>query len=127
MLPTAVRLHTTHPDLYLDDLCPQCMLATESFTHLWECTSSCDAITQIAVEGSALFWSLVAGAQHGYARARVSIFPGPHSVADVIQGIVPIVWRSILSSCGLPSKKVQSIVLEVRRYLVDIGHDKIWK
>ena len=40
---------------------------------------------------------------------------------------MPIVWRSILSSCGLPSKKVQSIVLEVGRYLVDTGHDKIWK
>ena len=38
-----------------------------------------------------------------------------------------MVWRSILGSCGLPSKKVQSIVLEVGRYLVDTGHDKIWK
>ena len=28
---------------------------------------------------------------------------------------------------GLPSKKVQSIVLEVGRYFVDAGHDKIWK
>ena len=65
MLPIAVRLYTTYPDLYLDDMCPQCMLANESFTHLWECIYSCDAIAQIAVEGSTLFWSLVAGLSIG--------------------------------------------------------------
>ena len=84
MFPTAVRLHTTHPDLYLDDLCSCCMLATESFTHLWECTCSNDAVAQIAVEGNALFWSLVVGAQHRHTEVGGTIFPGPHSVVDAV-------------------------------------------
>ena len=58
MLPTATRLLVTHPDLYLDDLCPQCLQETETADHLWQCQCSQAAMAKITDEGTSLFWNL---------------------------------------------------------------------
>ena len=127
MLPTATRLLVTCPDLYHDDLCPCCLQVSESNAHLWQCPSSGDSIRRMVIEGSNLFWSLASQAQGGSRLSELTIFPGPHSVLHVVQGIVPLEWATILHSCGLSAKKVRVIARRVGKYFVGAGHDSIWR
>ena len=55
------------------------------------------------------------------------IFPGPHLVYDVIQGVVPLEWTNILCDCGLSIKKAQAVARKVGKYFVSTAHDRIWR
>ena len=57
MLPTAVRLLVSCPDLYHDDLCPHCLQVAESFAHLWRYPYSVEAVAAMVDRGSVLFRS----------------------------------------------------------------------
>jgi hypothetical protein len=127
MLPVAARLHVTHPDLYHDDLCPCCSQATESVSHLWRCSYSHDAVLDMTRQGTALFWELASACQRGSRLTPSPIFPGPHSVFDVVQGIVPCEWTSLLQRCGLPSLGIKSVVRKVGKFFVSSAYEKIWK
>ena len=127
MLPTAVRLLVTHPDLYHDDLCPHCLQVAESFAHLWRCPHSVEAVAEMVDRGSVLFWKLARGAQYRAVFAETGIFPGPHSVFDVIQGVVPVEWAKILRGCGISAKGACSVAMKVGKFFVLAAHDEIWR
>ena len=126
MLPTASRLLLTHPDLYKDDLCPCCLQAPETTTHLWQCLCAQSAIGELAAGGYALFWKLVAAAQSSPQLTQATIFPGPHSITDVIQGIVPLEWVLMMHKAGLTMDKAQSIASRVGAYFVTTAKAQIW-
>jgi hypothetical protein len=93
MLPTATRLLVTHPDLYLDDLCPHCLQEAETADHLWQCQCSQAVLAKMKAEGTSLFWDLAISAWSGLRLSKSSsIFPGPHSIVEVVRGIVPLEW-----------------------------------
>ena len=50
------------------------------------------------------------------------IFPGPHTVYEAVQGVVPLEWTTILQRC-----RVCSVVLEVGKFFVSTAHEAIWK
>jgi hypothetical protein len=127
MLPTAKRLLLTRPDLYHDDLCPRCLQVAESFAHLWRCPQSVGAVTKMIEEGSLLFWKLAKGARHRAVFAETGIFPGPHSVFDIIQGVVPLEWTTILRGCGISAKGVHSVAMKVGKFFVSAAHNEIWR
>ena len=74
-----------------------------------------------------LFWKLAKGARRGAVFAETGIFPGPHSVFDVIQGVVPMEWATILRGCGISAKGVRSVAMKVGKYFVSAAHDEIWR
>ena len=126
MLPTASRLLLTRPDLYKDDLCPCCLQAPETTAHLWQCLCAQSAIGELAAGGYALFWKLVMAAQSSPQLTQATIFPGPHSVTDVIQGIVPLEWVLMMHKAGLTMDKARSIVSKVGAYFVTTAKAQIW-
>ena len=127
MLPVATRLFITRPDLYHDDLCPHCYQVPETVSHLWRCSYSQDAVLDIAREGAVLFWKLATASWQGARLSQSSLFPGPFSIFDAIQGIVPGGWTSLLCSCGLSSLGTKSVVRKVGVFFVSSAHDNIWK
>jgi ribonuclease HI len=127
MLPTAMRQYVTRPDLYSDDLCPRCLQAAESSEHLWQCNYSAEIIKGMIDEGTALFWGQAALLQKRPRVIGVEIFPGPHSVYDVVQGVVPLEWTTILHRCGLSVKRARAVVRKVGKFFVSAAHDRIWQ
>ena len=103
------------------------MQVAESFAHLWRCPHSAVAVAKMIEGGSVLFWKLARGAQHRAVFAETGIFPGPHSVFDVIQGVVPLEWTTILRGCGISVKGVHSVVMKVGKYFVSAAHSEIWR
>ena len=127
MLPTATRLLVTCPDLYLDDLCPCCLQEPETADHLWQCQCSQAVLAKIKDEGTSLFWDLAIAAWSGLRLSRSSsIFPGPHSVAEVVRGIVPLEWVSLLCAGGLSLVKARSVACRVGRFMVTAAYKEIW-
>ena len=127
MLPTATRLLVTRPDLYLDDLCPRCLQEPETADHLWQCQCSQAAMAKIKDEGTSLFWSLAIVAWPGLRLARSSgIFPGPHTAVDVVRGIVPLEWVTLLCVGGLSLVKARSVAGRVGRFMVTAAFKEIW-
>jgi len=127
MLPTAMRLCVTCPDLYHDDLCPHCLQVSESSEHLWQCSCSTGVVKEVIEEGTALFWKVVALPRKKSILSGTVIFPGPHSVYDAFQGLVPLEWTSILCGCGLSARKAQGVVRKVGRFFVSAAHDRVWR
>ena len=127
MLPVAARLFVTRPDLYHDDLCPHCYQAPETVSHLWRCSYSQDAVLDIAKEGAALFWKLATASCRGARISQSSLFPGPFTIFDVFQGIVPGGWTLLLRSCGLSSQAAKSVVRRVGVFIVSSAYNNIWK
>ena len=58
---------------------------------------------------------------------ETGIFPGPHSVFDVIQGVVPMEWATILRGCGISAKGVHSVAMKVGKYFVSAAHSDVWR
>ena len=61
-------------------------------------------------EGTALFWGQVILLWKRSRLSEVVIFPGPHSVYDIVQGVVPLEWASILHGCNLSAKQAWAVV-----------------
>ena len=78
-------------------------------------------------EGTALFWREVALLRKRSRVSRAVIFPGPHSVYDAFQGVVPMEWTSMLQSCGLSARKIQALVRKVGKFFVSAAHDRVWR
>ena len=127
MLPTATRLLVTRPDLYLDDLCPRCLQEPETADHLWQCQCSQAVLAKIKEEGTSLFWDLAVVAWSGLRLSKSSsIFPGPHSITDIVRGIVPLEWVSLLCAGGLSLVKARSVACRVGRFMVTAAYKEIW-
>ena len=79
-------------------------------------------------EGTQLFWDLASEAGLGPGLSRsASIFPGPYSIIDTVQGIVPLEWVVALHTCGLGQVKARSVALKVGKYMVTTAHKEIWQ
>jgi hypothetical protein len=107
-------------------LCPHCLQVPETTAHLWQCLCAQSAIGELAAGGYVLFWKLVATAQSSPQITQATIFPGPHSITDVIQGIVPLEWVSMMHRAGLTMDKAQSIASRVGAYFVTTAKAQIW-
>jgi hypothetical protein len=127
MLPTATRLLAIYPCVYPDDLCPRCLQVAELPTHLWRCPCSSEAVSNIVTGGTALFWKQARAHKCQPASVGSDIFPGPHTVFEALQGLVPLEWTTILQQCGVSARGTHSIVLEVGRFFVSMGYKVIWK
>jgi hypothetical protein len=84
-------------------------------------------VTKVAIGGAEFFWRLVKTAQHRGISTESGIFSGPHSVFDIMQGVVPLEWTTILRRYGISAKGVQSIVVKVGKYFVSATHSEIWR
>ena len=128
MLPTATRLLLTCPDLYHDNLCPCCLYLPETAGHLWQCAHSQVALGEIEREGTQLFWDLAAEAGLGPGLSRsANIFPGPYTIVEAVQGIIPLEWVTALHTSGLAQAKARSVALKVGKYMVSTAHKEIWQ
>jgi len=64
----------------------------------------------VSNEGSCLFWDLAEKLCGGQKPPRTAtIFPGPHSVVDVVKGIVPLEWVNTLCGVGLSLAQAKSV------------------
>ena len=54
------------------------------------------------------------------------IFPGPHTAVDVVRGIVPFEWVTLLCVGGLSSVKARSVASRVGRFMVTAAYKEIW-
>jgi hypothetical protein len=127
MLPTAARLRVTHPDVYPDDLCPRCLHVTEDSSHVWACQCSAEAVEIMVAKGTSLFWELAKRHKFSSVPGETCIFPGPHTVFDVIRGVIPLEWSQILCRGRVSSRGVRLVVLEIGKYFVSTAFAKIWK
>jgi hypothetical protein len=127
MLPTAPPLHNIRPSVYKDEMCPRCLQGTETQDHLWKCPYSWESIQTIATRGTALFWEALSKSQQQASVTGTNIFNGPHSIYDIVQGIVPIEWSTTLQEHGLSATKTQKVVRQVAKFFVQAAHDNIWK
>jgi len=93
---------------------------------LWQCSYAQSAIGELAAAGYALFWKLVATARPSPLITEATIFPGPHSITDVIQGIIPLEWVSMMHKAGLTMAKAWSIASRVGTYFVTAAKAQIW-
>ena len=127
MLPTATRLHVTRPDLYHNDLCARCLQEPETADHLWQCQHAQMVLAKIEEEGTDRFWQLAAVEWPGLRAARsTAIFPGPNSITEVVRGIVPLEWVTLLCACGLSLVKARSVAARIGKFIVSAAHDQIW-
>ena len=55
------------------------------------------------------------------------IFPGPHTVYEAVQGVVPLEWTTILQRCRVSARGAHSVVLEVGKFFVSTAYEAIWK
>ena len=61
----------------------------------------CHSCGKDSCRGTELFWRLNRVSQHRVTPTESGIFPGLHTVFDVMQGVVPLEWTVILRGCGL--------------------------
>ena len=79
-------------------------------------------------EGSCLFWDLAETLCVGRKLPRTAtIFPGPHSVVDVVKGIVPLEWVNTLCSVGLSLAQAKSVARKVGSRIVTAAYKDIWR
>jgi len=77
--------------------------------------------------GTSLFWKLARAYRCQPASVGSDIFPGPHTVFEAVQGVVPLEWTTILWRCGVSARGTCSIVLEVGKFFVSMAYKVIWK
>ena len=125
MLPTATRLLVTHPGVYHDNLCSHCLQVAESPAHLWRCHCSSEAVNRTIADDTSLFWRLARMYKCLLASVGSDIFPGPHTVYEAVQGVVPLEWTTILQRCRVSARGAHSVVQEVGKFFVSTVHEAI--
>ena len=83
--------------------------------------------TSDKILSSCLFWDLAEVLCVGWKPPRTAtIFPGPHSVVDVVKGIVPLEWVNTLCGVGLSLAQAKSVARKVGAHIVAVAYKDIW-